>query len=427
MAALVVVPLVMKVLSKGDAGLWFCFQNMLGLINLTDFGLSYVVARQVSYTLHARPGEARLSSDFIPTREGWSGVSDIYHASCALFRGVGLVALVLLVFLYHLVLPLGKLLTHADPQTGIAWYLLGASTLLSLQAKPHLALVEGLAKLYLTRFLAGTTQLLTGIGVILALLLGGHLVAMASVVCALSLLQYLAARYLVSAVAGKQLEMRKELPAGFSRKFFRVAIPMGILNLSSFLVSSVQVPLLGFFLGPQVVPGFFIAQRIGQMLNQGVMQFVSPQMPLFTREIAREDWPAAGARLRKTIVLVTTLAMLANLVLCFGSPLLVELWVGPGRYIAPLTLTVLSIDYFLMSSSVVWAQFVLAGGSNPFVWSTLLSGVLNLLLLWLLVPPLATSGAALAGLIAGLLINYWYVVYRGILCLRRLQLAPCTH
>jgi O-antigen/teichoic acid export membrane protein len=56
----------------------------------------------------------------------------------------------------------------------------------------------------------------------------------------------------------------------------------------------------------------------------------------------------------------------------------------------------------------------------------LLSGILNLLLNWWLVPKFSIAGAALAGLIAGLLINYWYVFYRGVLCFRQLQLSPCT-
>src|SRR5205823_2735374 len=78
LAALIVMPLVIRALSAESAGLWFCFQNMLAIINLTDFGLSFVVARQVSYSLHATGQPARGGSDFIPTRGGWQGVSDIY-------------------------------------------------------------------------------------------------------------------------------------------------------------------------------------------------------------------------------------------------------------------------------------------------------------------------------------------------------------
>src|SRR5689334_20897826 len=69
LAALLVMPLVIRGLSAENAGLWFCFQNMLAIINLTDFGLSFVVARQVSYSLHAEGELGRAGTDFIPTRE----------------------------------------------------------------------------------------------------------------------------------------------------------------------------------------------------------------------------------------------------------------------------------------------------------------------------------------------------------------------
>lgn len=426
-AALVVVPLVIKVLSKGDAGLWFCFQNVLAILNLTDFGLSFVVTRQVSYSMHIRPGAAQPPSDFISTREGWLGVSDIYRVGCALFRRVGLIALVVLILLYHTILPLGKLLTHATSQTCVAWYLLGASTLLSLQGKPHVAVVEGLGKLYLTRLLLGTTQLLTGLGVILVLSLGGHLVEMASAVSAVSLLQYLGARYLVRRVTGLGLERRSELPPGLSRQFFKVAVRMGILNLSSFLVSSIQVPVLGFLLGPNVVPGFFLAQRIGQMLNQGVMQIVTSQMPMFTRDIALEARQPAQRRLKRTVGIVTALAVLGNALLYFGSPVFVEFWVGPGRFVDPVTLGILSVDFCILTAAMVWGQFVLAAGSNPFVWSTVASGILNLSLIWILVPRYSVTGAALASLLTGLLINYWYVIHRGICCLQGLRFPAAAN
>jgi O-antigen/teichoic acid export membrane protein len=105
---------------------------------------------------------------------------------------------------------------------------------------------------------------------------------------------------------------------------------MGVLNVGSFLISSIQVPLLGFLLGPHVVPGFFLAQRIGQTLNQAVMHVVAPQLPLFTREVALQDSSVARRRLRRTVAIVTGSAFILNLVFYFGSPKLADWWVGSG-------------------------------------------------------------------------------------------------
>src|SRR2546423_995001 len=101
LAALIAVPLVIKNLGASDAGLWFSFQSILAIINLTDFGLSFVFSRQIAYSLKAKGETLAGSPDFLLTRVGWEGVSDVYEASRRMFRWVSLVGLLVLVVLYH--------------------------------------------------------------------------------------------------------------------------------------------------------------------------------------------------------------------------------------------------------------------------------------------------------------------------------------
>jgi O-antigen/teichoic acid export membrane protein len=188
---------------------------------------------------------------------------------------------------------------------------------------------------------------------------------------------------------------------------------MGLVNLSSFLVSYVQVPLLGLFLGPQGVPAFYLAQRLGQMGTLGVMQLIHPQLPLFTQELAAGQSAAARSRLKRSVLWVTASGLGVQALFFLVSPVLVEWWLGPGRYVPNAVLLVMALDYGLMIAAVVWAQFVLAAGSNPFLWSTLLSGVVNVVLLSWSVPRFGLVGAAAASLLTGVLINYCYGPRKG--------------
>jgi O-antigen/teichoic acid export membrane protein len=412
-AALIVVPLVIRNLGASDAGLWFAFQSLLGIINLTDFGLSFVVARQIAYSLHAPPLQKEPVRDFISTRPGWMGVSDIYHLSRQLFFRASFGAAIVLVLLYHVVLPIGNLLATASNNAIFAWYLLGAATVLSLQAKPHFALIEGLGRLFVTRFVSGTFQLITGIAVVCIAFSRAGLVPMASAVCIIALFQYGAARYVALRVLGNREIPPEPAPPGLLKKLLRVAWPMGILNLSAFLFSSIQVPLLGSLFGPKMVPAFFLAQRIGQALNQAVSQLVGPQLPLYTQNLAKGDCHAAGNRMVRTIASVTGLALAANAFFVFAIPYLVDLWVGPGRFVDPPTLQIMALDYFILSASVVWAHFVLASGSNPFVWTTCLGGLLNVCFCFLFAR-WGTMGIAMASLVSGCLTNYWFTTWTGI-------------
>jgi O-antigen/teichoic acid export membrane protein len=425
-AALVAIPLVIKNLGSSDAGLWFSFQSILAIITLTDFGLSFVISRQVAYSLTATTENFTGDSDFIPHCLGWTGVGEVYEASRRLFRWVSFGGLLILVFLYHVVLPLGKLLPAVTADTTIAWYLLGAATLVSLQAKPHQAVLEGLAKLYVTRFLSGTFQLASGFGAVAVLLWGGGLKEMALVVSIASACNYAVIRWLVKWQVGPRLPPVSQLPEGLLRQFLRISAPMGILNLSAFCVSSIQVPLIGSLLGPKVVPAFYLAQRIGQVLNQAVTQLVQPQLPLFTQDLAAGNTQGARQRMKETIVWVTGLAVAVNAFFFLFSPVLAQLWVGPSHYVTRPVLLLMSIDYLILSAAVVWGLFVLASGTNPFVFSTVMAGILNVGLCAAVVPTVGMIGVPMATLIAGLCTNYWYVVYRGILCLRTLRIALCT-
>ena len=420
LVALLWVPLAWKSLGTVDAGIWFAFQNLLGMISLTDFGLSFVVSRQVAFALHATDRQTAVGEDFVLTSPGWDGVNQIYWASRVLFRWISLAGLAILVILYHIVLPHGKLLASATSETMLAWYLMGMTAVISMQAKPHIALLDGMAKIYLTRFLIGTIQLFTSLGILIVLYCGGRLKEMAVVGCILGCIQYIMVRSIVRSV-GQGRFKPVELGVGFFKRFFKIAAPMGLISTSGFLISTVQVPLLGSLLGPAAVPAFYLAQKIGLTLNQAVSQITGPQMPVFTQEIAAGSRSAARKRFLKLVILVPALALLTNAVFFGASSWVVALWVGPGKYVSLGTLFLMSLDYTLCASAAIWGTFVLASGRNPFALSTISHGVLTFVLTILLCPRLGVVGIPLASLSAALLTNIWYNPYHGIQLLSRLK------
>lgn len=421
--ALVAVPLVIRRLTPVDAGLWFSFQSVLAFVALADFGLSTVLARQIAFSLTLNQTALPHTSEFFLTARGWAGVAEVHRIGCRLFRGLFAIGLVAVVLLYHLILPAGRFLTGAGPSTATAWYLLSLATLVSLQTRPHQAVLDGIGQVYWSRVLLGTQLLVSGLGIVTILLIGGGLPAMAAWVLTAAVLHYAAVGLLVRRRLAPVRSEGSWATPGLARHLGRVALPMGTLILSSFLVSSIQAPALGFLLGPQSVPPFYVAQRIGQTLNLAVMQVLHPQLPLFTQELASGQLPSARARMRRTILLVTLLALVANALFFLGTPWILKWWTGRAEYVARNLLLVLALDYLLLSAAVVWGHFVLASGRNPFLWSAILSGLANVTLLYLLVPRFGLLGAAFAGLGAGLLINYWYVPWCGIRTLRHLRLA----
>jgi O-antigen/teichoic acid export membrane protein len=348
-------------------------------------------------------------------------VAEIYGIGQKMFAWVSAIAGAAMIPLYFVFMYFGKLATYRSDQTLIAWGLLGLGTVLSLQAKPSQAVIEGCGKVYLTRFIIGSCQILTGLGVIVTLLFHGGLGMMALSVCGAQSMQWIALRNRALA-QGEIRKCRMAKPAlDLLGKLLKVAFPMGILNLSAFLVSSVQVPLLGMVLGPKIVPPFYLAQRIGQMLNTGTFQLVIPQMPLFTRELANAQREKARQRFRRTMTVASGASFFVNLFFWLGSPVIVALWLGTNRYIDNATLGLMSVDYFILGVGAFWSQFVFAAGRNPFVVTTALNAIVNVGLIFVLCPRIGLMGIPLATLTSGLITNYWYAPFKGLQLLRELR------
>src|SRR5438445_4262638 len=305
-------------------------------------------------------------------------------------------------------------------RTLTGWYQLGAATITTLQSKLYQGALDGLGQLYWGRLVSGSAQLLSGALVIVALHFKSALTAPALAVLTVSVLQMAGLRHVLMAVAKGRLRLgraRRQIPL---RRLWKVAVPFGVVNSAAYLVSIIQVPLLGSILGAEVIAPFYLAQRIGQIGTNVIHQFLLPQIPLFTQQIAANDWNTACHRMRR-ILLVAGLGALGCFALYYLlSPRMVELWVGPGRYVPDRVLAVMAVDYCFLTVTVGFAQFVLASGHNPFVTTTVIAGLLNLVGCFFLSETHGALGIAFSSLVAGVATNYWYATWQWILLLRRL-------
>jgi O-antigen/teichoic acid export membrane protein len=171
-------------------------------------------------------------------------------------------------------------------------------------------------------------------------------------------------------------------------------------------------------LGPEKVAPFYLAQKIAQACNMAVMHTVSPQMPFFTRQYGAGDFGGASQIMNRTLVRTAVLILLSSLAFFLLSPLAAKALLNRMDFLGTLPLALLAVDVFLLGLTVPWAWFVLASGRNPFVLTTILCGVFSLLFCFIFVPHFGVAGIPLSSILAGLLTNHWFVVYRG-LALRR--------
>ena len=405
-AGIVVIPVILHTLGSEDAGLWFSIQGVILIFSLSDFGFSAVISRQVAYSLNFVEGQS-TSFDIMATRPGWAGVSDIYRASRTIFTRVIVASFALFLITYLLVIPHTQLAAHLNTANPAIWYVTMIGLALLVQVGLSRAFLDGIGLMYIGRFVGGTYQMVYGIATIVVLLCGGGVLAVACtfLVCASAhlLVMYLFFRKAI----GHRLVGDLPVDRRIVRKLCAVAVPYGVMTTGGYLVSAVQVPLLGVIMGPLFVTPIYTALKISQILNALVLQAMAAHMPAFASDIARGNWSAARTRMKITTRLGVVLQVLATIAILLVSKPVVDRWLGPGHYISGATLLVFGINYGLTGVAGALAQFVFASGRNPFMISTLMHGALTVVGMILLCPRIGMLGVPLAGLIGVAVTNLW--------------------
>lgn len=378
------------------------------MANLVDFGVGMAISRQAAHCIGG--GSQSPGSDFLDFGEGWSGVATLRLAAKTINNWSILLAAIISVLLFEFLFPHTKLLEYQSmSQNRLNWYIMAVGTLVIMQGAVDFMLLNGIGKLYLARFINACYFLANGVLVLCAAFLGSGLLGMACM-------------YLVTAV-GYRLVLGMATRSSMAEVFqhtvccpnpsklifplLRIAAPLGLVNTGSYLVSSVQVPLLGTILGPAIVAPFYLAQKMGAFLTQAALQPLHPQLPIFTRLLGGGNSTEARSVMRKSIAFSSISVVLANVVFYLMSPFFARVLSGSSEYVNPPTLALMALDYLILGVSVTFGFFVLASGKNPFTWSTLLAGSLNLVLLILLTPRIGIIAIPIASLAAGLLTNYW--------------------
>jgi O-antigen/teichoic acid export membrane protein len=420
-SAILLIPIVTAYLPAAQAGLWFVFQSLMGMIALVDLGFGFAIARQVAFTV-GDGGKGSNGGDFVRLAPSWSGLAQLFSLTRRLYLLLALIALLVAFVIFEALANIGQLLPSATADVRFCWYMLSVAIVFMILSGSQSAFLNGLGKVYQTRLIAAGYAVLAAGGAALAAWMGWGLAGMGSAFAFAALLQFIGTtivRKLAAPLLGR-LDF-EAAPPGSLRVLAKAALPVGGVNVFGSLVYSAQTPLLGALLGPEKVAPFYLAQKIVQACNMAVMHTVSPQMPFFTRQYGAGDFSGALRLMNRTLVRTAVLVVLSSLAFFLLSPLAAKFLLNRMDFLATLPLALLALDALLLGLTVPWAWFVLASGRNPFVVTTLLHGILTVTMVVAFVPTLGVAGIPLSSLLAGLVTNYWYNVYQGSLMFKHLN------
>jgi O-antigen/teichoic acid export membrane protein len=425
-SAILLIPIVTASLPAAQAGVWFVFQSLMGMIALVDLGFGFAIARQAAFTLGSG-GKGSVGGDFVHLAPSWPGLAQLFGLTRRLYLLLALIAVLLALAIFEALANIGQLLPSVTFDVRFCWYMLSVAIVFIILSGGESAFLNGLGKVYQTRLIAAGYAVLAAAGAAFAAWMGWGLAGMGTAFALAALVQFISTtmvRRLGAPLLG-QVGL-EPIDRGSLRALARAALPVGGVNAFGALVYSAQTPLLGALLGPEKVAPFYLAQKIAQACNMAVMHTVSPQMPFFTREYGAGDLPGALRLMNRTLVRSSVLVVISSVAFFLLSPLAAKVLLNRMDFLATLPLALLALDVLLLGLTVPWAWFVLASGRNPFVLSTILHALLTVGAIIFFVPKLGVAGIPLSSLLAGLLTNYWFNLYRGSIMYRDLKRATFT-
>jgi O-antigen/teichoic acid export membrane protein len=412
-SALLLVPVVTTCLPPAEAGIWFVFQSIVGMLSLTDLGFGFAITRQAAFTIGG-PTTVK-DTGFLCLAPGWHGLAQLFRLTRRLYFFLALGAGLIGVAIFEVIATTGDLASSVSPSVRYCWYFLVIAVTFLVGSGGQAAFLNGLGMIYQTRLATAGYLATAAIGAALAAFLGGGLPAMGAAYAVAAVAHYL---MLISICMLSAPKLRsadtQPIPPGSLRSLCKASLPVGGVNIFGSLMYSGQTPLLGFLLGPEKVAPFFVAQKIALACSQAVLHTVTPQMPFFTRQYGAGNYAAALRLMNATLFRTAVMALVASGLFCLLSPIAAKILLPTTEYLTHLPLGLLAIDVFLLTLTVPFAWFVLASGKNPFVMTTVVGGILNLGFCVFLVPRLGVSGIPLSSILAGLVTNHWFAVWRAL-------------
>lgn len=425
-SAVLLIPLVTAYLLPAEAGIWFVFQALLGMVTMLDLGFGFALSRQVAFTLGGGRGDEQ-KGDFLQLAPGWDGLAQLFKLSRQLYRLLALGGFFVALAIFEVLANFGHLLPVVTTEVRICWYALTVASVLLILAGGQTAFLNGLGLVYQTRILATAYQVLAAAGAAAAIWWGWGLSGMGLSFAVAAALHYICVGWVRAKFAtGLQLHGGTSAPKGALKALAKAALPVGGVNAFGTLIYTVQTPLLGFLLGPEKVAPFYLAQKIGLAFNLAVVHTVSPQMPFFTRSLGQKNLSGALQIMQKILWQTALLQIAASLAFYFLSPAMASILLQRTDYLPSGVLALLALDFCLAGLSVNWAWFVLASGRNPFVIPTVITGILTVALTVMLVPRMGVIGIPISALIANLAANHWFNFLKGLQLLTWLRRAGTT-
>ncbi|HVV70683.1 MAG TPA: hypothetical protein VHI52_04150, partial [Verrucomicrobiae bacterium] len=408
----ILLPLVLTKLGKPELGMYYVLLSLAALVPLVDFGFGPTIGRFVTYAMGGAEsiqahGVARPGTSAAPNyRLLW----ELLFTTRVLYRYLTLALLVVLGAWGTYVVELRIHETASPFLTRLAW----AATLVT-------AMMDIYANWWIT-YLRSMNEVVAAVR-IGVFGWGLRLVIAAVLFVAGAGLLSLPAGSFFGSVAHRFLARRRVLrllaghPAPTSpavREMLVILWPntwrLGLQFISGYLTVNANTALCLYFLGLSANASYGLSVQLLAFVSGMASVWVNVKWPLIGQCRARHDL-AGVQRILWPRFWLQTLTFLSGCACVLGAGPFLLHWFGGGKQILPIHwLLPLMISSFFEMQFTLWGTLLSTENRLPYLWPTVATNVLSLILSFSLIrfTSLGLGALVLGPLIAGLLFNYWF-------------------
>jgi hypothetical protein len=411
-SGLIVLPLVLRVFTQADLGMYYVLLSLAALGPIVDFGFGPTIGRFVSY---AMGGAETLQAHGVPNPAGGSTPNYplLWQLLLTTRRLYGYLALAILFILglwgtYMVELRIGE--TSSTLITRLAWLVTLGSTVYDIYSNWWSVYLRSLNEMRAAARI-GVVGLAVKLIIAVALLLSGAgLLSIPIASLAGSIIQRRLARVRTLALLKGEPPAKGANIKDNLRALWPNSWRLGVQFMSGYLTvnANVAICLHTFGLGANAKYGLSV-QLMSIALGLAIV-ITSTKWPIIGQHQARREQVPVQRILWPRIWLqnLTFLFLAAGIVFCV--PFLLR-WLGSNKEMLPTGwLLALTLGSFLDLQFSTWTTLISTENRLPFLWPTVATNVLSLSLTLALVhfTSLGLGALVLGPLLAGSLFNYWY-------------------
>ena len=376
--SIVVLPLILKMLTAEEVGLWYVFLSISSLALLIDFGFSATLMRHVSYAVS---GASEILEEGVPHQMGdepnYSLVKSIVHAAQGIYRNLALIAFLALSLggTYYIV----YILDIHELDLIVAWGFYALASILTILSSFWLPILKGSGAIKaankVTIFSKLTYLILAAIG----LSFRGGLVL-------------LTLAYLLSIVMmwiWSQIEFKRHLGEAYIqaskdesyhlKQVFKRIWPnskrSGLVNIGAWLTTKGSTLLSSYYLGLEVTGQFGVTVQLLTVVGNISSLLFNTYLPELASTRTRHDDKRFKQLFSRAILVQWILTFMGNFGVVFVIPILLT-WINVSTELLPQPwLLIMSIILFLEQNHSSFAVLITLSNKVPFVPSSLISGI----------------------------------------------------